>query len=370
MKKKEILDLLAKEDCQKLLEQAYQAKLSNLGAVTYLRALLEYSNFCSGNCYYCGIRAENSLAKRFEIPMLQMQENIRKVHQQGYASFLIQSGERNQEKFVDNINKLIKYAKKVDPNFRIVLSTGEQTKETYQKWFDSGASSYLLRIETSSKSLYQKIHPPQMSYNNRLNCIHHLQEIGYQTGSGILIGFPGLIIVRQGKGLFVRSEHKDPVLGNKVALEDKEKLWSACNLANLLECHNIVDVAANISESQIEKLEENLRKFVACTEKEVDQEQRLQKLTDIDHEFHYLLASFSTNSFLFAFLDYLFVRIKKSRRFFLGSAEKEQRMIWEHRSMVEALSKGTGIAANSLMKGHLENYLDYLSHELGDFKKK
>ena len=180
----------------------------------------------------------------------------------------------------------------------------------------------------------------------------------------------GLIIVRQGKGLFVRSEHKDPVLGNKVALEDKEKLWSACNLANLLECHNIVDVAANISESQIEKLEENLRKFVACTEKEVDQEQRLQKLTDIDHEFHYLLASFSTNSFLFAFLDYLFVRIKKSRRFFLGSAEKEQRMIWEHRSMVEALSKGTGIAANSLMKGHLENYLDYLSHELGDFKKK
>ena len=191
MKKKEILDLLAKEDCQKLLEQAYQAKLSNLGAVTYLRALLEYSNFCSGNCYYCGIRAENSLAKRFEIPMLQMQENIRKVHQQGYASFLIQSGERNQEKFVDNINKLIKYAKKVDPNFRIVLSTGEQTKETYQKWFDSGASSYLLRIETSSKSLYQKIHPPQMSYNNRLNCIHHLQEIGYQTGSGILIGFPG-----------------------------------------------------------------------------------------------------------------------------------------------------------------------------------
>jgi len=180
----------------------------------------------------------------------------------------------------------------------------------------------------------------------------------------------GLIIVRQGKGLFVRSEQKDPVLGNKVALRDKEKLWNACKLANLLECNNIIDVAANISESQVAQLEQNLRKFVDCTEREVNEEVRLQKLIEIDHEFHYLLARFSKNSFLFAFLDYLFVRLKKSRRFFLGSAEREQRMIWEHRGMVEALAKGTGIAANSLMKGHLENYLEYLTYELGEFKKK
>jgi len=190
MKKKEILDLLSQKEPQELFKQAYRVKLANLGALTYLRALLEYSNFCTRNCFYCGIRAKNKSTKRFEIPLAQMQENIKNVHKQGYASFLIQSGERTDKNFVDNIDALVKYAKSINPNFRIVLSTGEQTKQTYQRWFDSGASSYLLRIETSDKSLYQKIHPPEMKYSNRLKCIQHLQDVGYQTGTGILVGFP------------------------------------------------------------------------------------------------------------------------------------------------------------------------------------
>ncbi len=179
----------------------------------------------------------------------------------------------------------------------------------------------------------------------------------------------GLILVRQGKGLFVRSEQKDPVLGAKESLEDKDKLWHAYIMSNLLECNNIIDIASDISEDQVNRLEKNIKRFVDCTEKEVDQEKRLHTLMEIDHEFHFLLASFSHNSFLFAFLDYLFIRTRASRRYFLGSAEKEQRMIWEHRSMVEALAKGTGLAAKALMEGHLDNYLEYLVHELGNFKK-
>ena len=180
----------------------------------------------------------------------------------------------------------------------------------------------------------------------------------------------GLILVRQGKGLFVRGEQKDLALGDKVTLEDKDKLWHAYTISYLLECKNISDIASDISEVQVNKLEKNIKKFVDCTEKEVDNERRLHTLIEIDHEFHLLLASFSHNSFLFTFLDYLFIRIKESRRYFLGSMEKEQRMVWEHRNLVEALVKGTGLAARALMEGHLKNYFEYLTHELGDFKKK
>ncbi len=179
-----------------------------------------------------------------------------------------------------------------------------------------------------------------------------------------------LILVRQGKGLFVRSEQKDPVLGAKESLEDKDKLWYAYSISNLLESSNIIDIASDISEVQVSKLEKNLKRFVDCTEKEVNKQVRLQQLMEIDHEFHFLLASFSHNSFLLAFLDYLFTRIRESRCHFLDSAEKEQRMIWEHRSIVEALSKGTGLAAKALMQGHLENYLEYLGYEQGNFQKK
>ncbi len=191
MNKKEILALLSKKESQELFNRAYHTKLTNLGAVTFLRALLEYSNFCTRNCFYCGIRAKNEKIERFEISLPQMKMNIEKINKQGYASFVIQSGERTDQQFVKNINNIIKFAKKTNKNFKVVLSTGEQTKETYQRWFDSGADRYLLRIETSNPSLYKEIHPPEMSYSNRLECLHFLKDIGYQTGTGILVGFPG-----------------------------------------------------------------------------------------------------------------------------------------------------------------------------------
>ncbi len=190
MNKKEIVHLLSQNESQELFDRAYLTKLSYVGSKTYLRALLEYSNICFRNCFYCGIRAKNERVKRFEISIPQMKKNIEKIHKQRYASFVIQSGERSDPKFVENIDNLIKFAKKTDKNFKVVLSTGEQTKETYQRWYDSGADRYLLRIETSNHKLYKKIHPPEMSYNNRLRCLHLLKDIGYQTGTGILVGFP------------------------------------------------------------------------------------------------------------------------------------------------------------------------------------
>ncbi len=171
-----------------------------------------------------------------------------------------------------------------------------------------------------------------------------------------------LLSVRQGKGLFVASTKQKPVLTLRDQLENFDELKKAYSIVKILEGQNLSEIASTISIEQKEKLDENLIRFVKCSEKEVDLGERLKKLIEIDNEFHYLLASFSQNLFYFAFLEYLFERIKDSRKYFLGSAEKEQRMIWEHRRIVESLYEGTGIAAKALIEGHIASCLEYLSH--------
>ncbi len=194
MNVKEIIGLLNTENTKNLFETAYATKLNTIGAYTYLRALIEYSNFCQRNCYYCGIRKENNNCTRYKIPLEQAKNIIFSINRQKYASFLIQSGEKTDKKSISEINQLIEYAKNLNPDFGIVLSVGEQKKETYKKWFELGAERYLLRIETSNKKLYESVHPPEMSYENRIKCLHNLKEIGFQTGTGNLIGLPNQTI--------------------------------------------------------------------------------------------------------------------------------------------------------------------------------
>ncbi len=194
MNKNDIVNLLKTNNTKSLFETAYAVKLAEVGPYSYLRALIEYSNYCQRNCYYCGIRRDNINCKRYNIPLEQAKNIIFGINKQKYASFLIQSGENTSKNFISEISQLIEYAKNLNPNFAIVLSVGEQTKETYKKWFELGAERYLLRIETSDKALYNKVHPPEMSYENRIRCLINLKEIGYQTGTGNLIGLPNQTI--------------------------------------------------------------------------------------------------------------------------------------------------------------------------------
>ncbi len=176
-----------------------------------------------------------------------------------------------------------------------------------------------------------------------------------------------LLIAHQGKGLFVVGSGHKPILTLRDQLENIKELSEAYSIVKALESENLAEIASTISLEQKEKLDKNLNKFVKCSEQEVDSEERLKKLAEIDSEFHHLLASFSQNIFLFSFLEYLFDRLRDSRKYFLGSAEKEQRMIWEHRRIVEALYDGTGIAAKALIEGHIASSLEYLNQEIGNF---
>lgn len=164
-----------------------------LGNKVYLRGLIEISNICIKDCLYCGIRKSNTKAQRYTLGDEEILRSALFASEHNYGSIVLQGGERNDKEFILRIARLLEEIKKISNNrLGITLSLGEQERDTYKRWFDSGAHRYLLRIETSNEELYKKIHPdnPLHSHRTRLACIGRLQECGYQTGTGIMIGLP------------------------------------------------------------------------------------------------------------------------------------------------------------------------------------
>ncbi len=162
LSKEEIKLLLAAEgeDKKKLFDRALQVKLKHLDNFVHLRGLIEYSNICTKYCLYCGVRCKNLKVERYTLSDEEVIECAKLAHELGYGSVALQSGERSDKAFVDKITYLVKEIKKIDNgSLGITLSLGEQTEETYRRWFETGAHRYLLRIEASNEDLYYKIHP-------------------------------------------------------------------------------------------------------------------------------------------------------------------------------------------------------------------
>ncbi|MRT91343.1 [FeFe] hydrogenase H-cluster radical SAM maturase HydE [Ancylomarina sp. 16SWW S1-10-2] len=193
--KDEIVQLLkaSGEQEKALFEKSREVKLKHVGNKVYFRGLIEFSNICKKDCLYCGIRASNKMVNRYDIADDQILKAAKFAHEHKYGSLVLQSGERTDTAFIDRITNLLQEIKKLSDNeLGITISMGEQTKETYQKWFVAGAHRYLLRIESSNPELYKKIHPNNENHSHatRLKCLKDLQDIGYQTGTGIMIGLP------------------------------------------------------------------------------------------------------------------------------------------------------------------------------------
>lgn len=183
----------SKENSKILYQHANKIKQESITNTVYFRGLIEFSNICSKNCYYCGIRKDNSKVERYNISDDDILDAAKFAHENKYGSIVLQGGERSDQNFIDRIDTLLQKIKKQTNNeLGITLSVGEQTKETYQRWFDSGAHRYLLRIESSNEDLYYKLHPnnSKHSYKIRLKALKDLQSIGYQTGTGVMIGTP------------------------------------------------------------------------------------------------------------------------------------------------------------------------------------
>lgn len=193
--KEDLVTLLQAEGAekQKLFEKAYEIKLAELGNKVHFRGLVEFSNICGKDCYYCGIRKSNRGIHRYNVSDGQILDAARFAHENHYGSLVLQAGELQSPAFATRIEMLLKEIKKLsEGKLGITLSLGEQARGVYERWFEAGAHRYLLRIETSSPDLYRTCHPenPLHSFERRLECLQDLKSIGYQTGTGVMIGLP------------------------------------------------------------------------------------------------------------------------------------------------------------------------------------
>lgn len=193
--KEDLIQILNSEGNDKTIvfKKAAEIKSKYIGNKVYFRGLIEFSNICKKNCLYCGIRAGNTKTHRYQVTEDEIIDAVKFIEKNRYGSMVLQSGERNDKEFTAQITDILKKIKEISKGkIGITLSLGEQDEKTYREWFDNGAHRYLIRIETSNKELYKKIHPDNLKHNyeNRLDSLNLLKKIGYQVGTGVMIGLP------------------------------------------------------------------------------------------------------------------------------------------------------------------------------------
>jgi len=172
-----------------LFEAADRVRRSIYGTDVYIRGLIEFTNYCKNNCYYCGIRCGNSDLPRYKLNQQEIINCCKTGYELGFRTFVLQGGEDDYYKD-DILCAVISQIKKNYPDCAVTLSAGEKSYKSYKAYFDAGADRYLLRHETADDEHYKKLHPESMSLKNRKECLWNLKEIGYQTGSGFMVGSP------------------------------------------------------------------------------------------------------------------------------------------------------------------------------------
>ncbi len=172
-----------------LAQEARKAKQVYFGNKIYIRGLIEFTNHCKNNCFYCGIRCDNRALDRYRLTKAEILSCCEKGYTLGFRTFVLQGGE--DPYFTDeHVAELVTAIHSTYPDCAITLSLGERSRDSYQTLFDAGAHRYLLRHETANAAHYQQLHPDNMSFDNRMTCLTHLKDIGYQVGCGFMVGSP------------------------------------------------------------------------------------------------------------------------------------------------------------------------------------
>ncbi|MCQ2610564.1 MAG: [FeFe] hydrogenase H-cluster radical SAM maturase HydE [Treponema sp.] len=175
---------------EKLFSKADCVRRAVYGDDVYIRGLIEFTNHCKNNCYYCGIRAQNSKLSRYRLCTKQILDACKNAYIAGCRTFVLQGGE--DPYFTDEIlSEIIKQIKAEFSDCTVTLSIGERSLDSYQKLFNAGAQRFLLRHETRNPVHYAKLHPADQTIENRVKCLFNLKKTGYQTGSGFMVGSPG-----------------------------------------------------------------------------------------------------------------------------------------------------------------------------------
>jgi len=192
MNDNEILRIIKTEDREEieaLFAQACNVRKEHYGKSVYIRGLIEFTNYCKNDCYYCGIRCSNTNLEHYRLSTAEILDCCRTGEKLGIKTFVLQGGE---DPFFtgERAAEIIRAIRQEFPEHAITLSIGERTMADYELFFRSGANRYLLRHETAADWHYAKIHPPCMTLANRIKALQTLKEIGYQTGAGFMVGSP------------------------------------------------------------------------------------------------------------------------------------------------------------------------------------
>jgi biotin synthase len=182
-----ILDNINEDFKTELFRLSRLTKEKYYGNKIYIRGLIEFSNYCKNSCKYCGLRKQNKTVDRYRLSKKEILQCCERGYNMGIKTFVMQSGE--EESLDQNLLEISAEIKKLFPDTAITFSIGEKSKNYYEELHKAGVDRFLLRHETANKDLYDKLHPG-MSYENRRSCLKSLKEIGFQTGSGFIVGLP------------------------------------------------------------------------------------------------------------------------------------------------------------------------------------
>lgn len=213
LEKEEWIALITdRNESEYLFAKAREVSQRYYGHKIYTRGLIEFTNYCKNNCYYCGIRRDNRNAERYRLSDEEILSCCKEGYGLGFRTFVLQGGEDPYDTD-ERIAELVYRIRSSYPDCAITLSVGEKSRESYQSFFDAGADRYLLRHETADREHYQTLHPAEMSYENRMRCLLSLKEIGYQVGCGFMVGSPGQTAARLAADMLFITELQPQMVG-------------------------------------------------------------------------------------------------------------------------------------------------------------
>ena len=223
-----------KEETEILFQKARDMQKKYYKNEVYSRGLIEFTDYCKNNCLYCGIRSGNTKAERYRLSQEEILSCTEEGYRLGFRTFVLQGGEDCYYS-AEDIGNLVSGIKKRYPDCAVTLSIGEQEREVYQYWYGCGADRYLLRHETATKEHYEKLHPPGLSFEHRIQCLYWLKEIGYQTGAGFMVGSPYQTAGHLANDLLFLKELMPHMVGIGPFIAQKDSPFANCPNGTLEE---------------------------------------------------------------------------------------------------------------------------------------
>ncbi len=236
-----LLSTLNGDDEELLYAAARAVREEYYGKDVYLRGLIEFTNYCRNDCYYCGIRRSNRAAQRYRLSAEDILNCCNNGYELGFRTFVLQGGE-DMHYTDDMVCSLVSDIKKAHPDCAVTLSIGERNRESYQRYFDAGAERYLLRQETVTPAHYARLHPDELSIENRKRCLYDLKNIGYQTGCGIMIGSPAQTWENVIADLYFMQDLKADMVGIGPFIPHRDTPFAGCMAGTLHDTLHLLAV--------------------------------------------------------------------------------------------------------------------------------